>query len=106
MTKSKDYFAIILIGGGSSWGRAPDKETAIKNAVRSLRDWSVYYDVSNIEVTINVIDVTGYASVDAAAGRPNWLHGTNEATGNYEPIERPVEVIKRTTPKWRVKRRA
>lgn len=100
-----DYFAIIPIGGGSSWGRASNKETAIQNAIASLRDWQVYYDLSAVEVTINVVDVAGYSDVDVAAGRPDWLMSTNEVTKEYEAIKRPIEHVKRTTPAWKRKKR-
>jgi hypothetical protein len=100
-----DYLAIIPIGGGSSWGRDPDKETAINHAIRNFKDWEVYYDVSNIEVTINVIDVQGYDEC-AWGGYPGgYIHGTNEATGEDEAIKRPIEHVKRTTPKWKHRKR-
>lgn len=96
-----DYLAIIPIGGGSSWGRAPDREKAIEHAIKSLRDWEVYFDVSEIDVTINVIDVQGY-------GKCVWdsrgIHGTNEATGEDEAIKRQIEHVVRITPKWPRKR--
>lgn len=100
-TEAHDYLAVILIGGGSSWGRSPDKETAIKNAIASLRDWEVYFDVSNYEATVNVIDVRGYSKCSWGGYPGGWMHGTNEATGDDEAIKRPVEVVKRMTPKWR-----
>ena len=102
--RAPEYFAIILIGVGSAWGRSPDKETAIKRAITSLKDWQVYYKLSAVEVLINVIDIGGYLDVDVATGRPDWIMGTNEATGEYEAIKSPVEQVKRTTPKWRGKR--
>jgi len=97
-----DYLAIILIGGGSSYGRASDKETAIKNAITSLRDWDHLFVVANIETTINVYDVTGYSDCSWGNYGDKFLLGTNEATGaENEPIERKPEVVKRTTPKWK-----
>jgi hypothetical protein len=96
-----DYLAIIPIGTGSSWGRASSKETAIANALRSLKDWDVYFDVSEIEVTVNVIDVQGYSTVtwDSRGG-----HGLNETTGENETINRPIEYVQRSTPKLKRKR--
>jgi hypothetical protein len=95
-----DYLAIIYIGGGSSWGRAPVKETAIKNAITALRDWRSLFKVADVEVTVNVVDVTGY-------GQVTWSHhgfdGVNEKTGKDEHFDPPVELVKRTTPKWRFK---
>jgi hypothetical protein len=97
-----DYLAIIPIGTGNSWGRAPDKETAIENAIRSLRDWEVYYDLSEIDVTVNVIDVQGYSD---CSWDNRGLHGTNEATGKDEAIKRPIEYALRITPKWKRRKR-
>ena len=99
--KTHDYLAIIPIGGGSSWGRAPEKEVAIKNAITSLRDWTVYYQLSNIEVTINVIDVRGYSDCSWGGHPGGYIHGTNIMTGEDEAIKRPIEHIKRTTPKYK-----
>jgi len=98
-TETADYLAIILIGGGSSWGRSPDKETAISNAIKSLKDWNSLFDVSDIEVTINVTDVQGYSQCSWGGHHDGWIHGTNQATGEDEAIKRPVEVVKRQTPK-------
>jgi hypothetical protein len=96
-----DYLAIIPIGTGSSWGRASNKETAITNALRSLKDWDVYFDVSEIEVTVNVIDVQGYSTV---VWDNRGVHGTNEATGKDEAINRHIEHVQRSTPKLKRKR--
>ena len=97
-----DYLAIIPIGGGSSWGRAPCKEKAIEHAIRSLRDWEVYFDVSEIDVTINLIDVQGYST---CAWDSRGITGLNEATGEDEKIDRPIEHVVRITPKWKRKKR-
>lgn len=104
-THERDYLAIIPIGGGSSWGRAPDKEAAIENAIAALRDWDVYFDVSEIDVTINVIDVQGYGSCSWGGHPGGYVHGTNEITGNDEAIKRPVEHVMRITPKWKKRRK-
>src|SRR4051794_14398284 len=88
-----DYLAIIPIGGGSSWGRSPDKETAIKNAITALRDWTCYYKLANTEVTINVVDVQGYGKRHWGEYPGGWLYGTNEATGEDEPIKRSIEHV-------------
>jgi hypothetical protein len=100
-----DYLAVILIGGGSSWGRAPDKEEAIKRAMKALKEWTIYFDLSNIEVGINVIDVAGYSDCRWGSNPDGWLHGTNTKTGKDEAIKRPIELVKRTTPRWKIKRR-
>lgn len=98
-----DYLAIIPISTGSSWGRSPDKEKAIKLAIANYRDWDVYYVVANTEVIINVIDVNGYGTV---AWGSTGLYGTNEATGEEEKIDRPIEYVKRITPKWKRRKRS
>jgi hypothetical protein len=92
-----DYLAIIPIGGGSSWGRAPDREKAIEHAIKSLRDWDHLFAVANTEVTLNVVDVSPHDSV--------WwdnrgLH-YKDADGFTRDLDRPIEVVKRTTPKWK-----
>jgi hypothetical protein len=96
-----DYLAVIPIGGGCSWGRGSDKVEAVNNAVRQLRDWETLFVVSNIQVSVNVIEVTGY-------GECNWgygpVRGVNKVTGKDEPIDRPVEQVKAFTPKWRKRR--
>lgn len=101
-----DYLAIILIGGGSSWGRSPDKEDAISNAIAALKDWDDFFDVSGVEVNINVIDVIGYSDCSWGGYPGGWMHGKNEATGMDEAIKRPIEKIKRMTPRWKRKRGA
>ena len=107
MTTAKhDYLAIIPIGGGSSWGRAPDKEAAIKNAIANYRDWEVYFVVANTEVTVNVIDVNGYSTCDWGGHPGGHIHGKNEVTGEYEAIKRPIEHVKRITPKWKRRKRS
>jgi hypothetical protein len=105
MDTKQDFIAIILIGGGSSYGRAPDKETAIKHALRSLRDWAGLFKVDGVEVGINVVDVTGYGDLYWGSYPNGWLHGTNGETGEEEVIDRPVETVKHFTPERR-KRRA
>jgi hypothetical protein len=93
-----DYLAIIPIGGGSSWGRSPDKDKAITNAIKSLHDWTAYYKLANTEVTVNVIDVQGYGDCHWGGG---GIHGKNEATGKDESINRPIEHFRRRTPNWK-----
>jgi len=96
-----DYLAIIPIGGGSSWGRSPDKETAIKNAIAALKDWQGCFDVSSIGITVNVINVQGYGECVWGGYPGGYVHGTNEATGAMEAIKRPIEHVKQITPKWK-----
>jgi hypothetical protein len=96
-----DYLAVISIGAGSSFGRASDKEEAIKLAIRNYRDWDHLFVVSDTDVVLNVVDVQGYGQCSWGAYPGGWLYGTNEATGKHEKIDRPVEHITRRTPKWR-----
>jgi hypothetical protein len=103
--QTTDYLAIIPIGGGSSWGRAPNKDVAVERAIQALRDWDTLFNVSDIEVTLNVIDVQGYSDC-AWGGYPGgYVHGKSETTGEHEAIKRPVEHVKRTTPKWKRRKR-
>jgi hypothetical protein len=99
-----DYLAIILIGTGSSWGRSSDKEAAIQNAIKSYRDWDCYFKVADTDVTVNVIDVQGYGDCSWGAYPGGWMYGKNEATGEQEKVDRPVEQVTRRTPKWRARR--
>lgn len=55
----KDYLAIILIGGGSSYGRADSEDEAVSRAITALYDWSHLYQIDGAEVTVNLYDVTG-----------------------------------------------
>lgn len=88
----KDYLAVIMLPGGSSWGRSSDKEEAINNAVKSVRDWKHLFKVSNVEVTVNVVDVTGYNEV--VWSDIGWYRDGEK----FKPV---IEKVKRTTPKWR-----
>lgn len=88
-----DYLAVIMLPGGSSWGRDADKETAIKKAIKRVRDWRDLYQVSDKEVTVNVTDVEGYDDI-------HWNDlGEWYADGKlFKPV---FEKIKRRTPKWK-----
>lgn len=79
-----DYLALINIGGGSSHGRAPDKEEAIKRCLHFFRDWEDLYVLPEQDLSIQVWDVTGY-------GHCYWdvhgMHGTNEKTGKEDDLD-------------------
>jgi hypothetical protein len=94
----EDYFALIPMGAGGSWGRGPTREAAVKEVLRNLRDWDQIYKVDDVTVTINIVEVTGYGTVD-------WdvfgLHGVNEATGKRELINRPFKGVETYVPKRR-----
>lgn len=60
MTDTKDYIAIVLIGGGSSWARGPDLEKAVADVLWYLKhDWGSIFNLDGAEVHVNVWDVTG-----------------------------------------------
>lgn len=94
-----DYIAFILVGAGSAWGRSSDKEEAINNALKQLRGWDKYFEVYDVDVHINVIEVSGY---DDVIWDDFGIHGKRTDASDYEKIDRPVEkVIRRTPPKKR-----
>lgn len=86
-----DYIAVIFIAGGSSWGRSPDKEKAIKIALSNYHDWESLFVMSEHDVPINIWDVSGYDKCwwDYA------MHGHNTATDKDEDIERKPEIVTR-----------
>lgn len=103
---ASDWLAVILIGGGSSFGRDANREKAIDLAVRHFRDWDHLFAVADREVKVNVVNVTGYSDLTWGAFPSGWLHGVNNATHADEPINRPVEIVVRRTPKWKRRRLA
>jgi hypothetical protein len=86
-----DFLAVILIGTGSVWGRDSDKETAIKNALRSYkRDAGTIFKISKgDDVVVNVVDVFPHDEV-------TWDH-SGFAAGS-EKIDRPIEQVHREVP--------
>lgn len=98
-----DYIAFILIGAGSTWGRSPDKEEAITEALNQLRGWDQYFDVYDVDTRVNIIDATGFDEViwddDGFYGVPKGGH-----TENYQKIDCPVERITRRSPAKKKKR--
>ena len=100
-----EYLAWINIGGGSSWSRGPNKDNTIQTAVSLLRDWERLYDVHDKEVTVNVIEVTGY---DALVWDHEGVHGVPDGAQDdkYLKIDRTIEQVKRRTkPKPYAKKR-
>ena len=60
MTDTKDYLAIILLGGGSSWARGPDAEKAITDVTKQVKsDWGRLFNLEGVEVRVNLWDITG-----------------------------------------------
>ena len=101
----RDYVAIVTIGAGSSHGRAPTPDEAVKRCLVYLRDWEHLFKVDDITVPVNVVEVTGYGDLHWGAYPDGWLHGINEATGKDEVITRPIEVIKTYVPARRKRAR-
>lgn len=95
-----DYLAFILIGAGSSYGRSPRKEEAIKTAIQSLGDWRHLFKVDDVDVTINVVDVNGY---DTVLWGPDGIFGVPEGQPHtkHERVVAPIEKVTRHTPKRR-----
>lgn len=91
-TSVHDYLAVIFIAGGSSWGRSPKKEEAIKNAVRIYKsDWGKLFKIKRGDnVVVNVLDVFPHDQV-AWDSRGFW-------TGDDEKLDRKVEIINRIVP--------
>ena len=93
----KDYLAIVLIGGGSSYGRGPTEDEAVKLATTYLvSDWKHLYNLSGAEVKVNLYEVTGNDQV--------WwddcgVHADNEA-------EHPIKTLEMRTVTLPGKRRA
>jgi hypothetical protein len=55
-----DYIAIVLLGGGSSWARNSNPETAIKKVVNAVQnDWGQIFNMRGADIYVNVWDVTG-----------------------------------------------
>jgi len=85
MSAAKDYIAIILIGGGSSWARDPDPERAIARVAKIFKsDWKSLFKLDGVEVRVNLWDVTGNESV-------HWddcgMHGDCEADHPITRVE-------------------
>lgn len=87
-----DYLAIITLPYGNCWGRNPDKEKAIKDAIRQLKGWGSYLKVADIDINIDVMDVHGHKEV-------YWDNFGFMADGKkFTPV---MELVTRRTPKWR-----
>lgn len=95
--QKKEWLAWVNVGAGCSWSRYPSKRGAIQAAVRMLRDWEKLYDVWDKEVTVHVIEVTGFADL---VWDYEGVHGVPEGAtdGKYITIARTIEHEKRKTP--------
>lgn len=97
-----EYLAYILIGGGSAWGRSENKEAAISFAVKSLKDWQTFYKVEDTDVTVRVVEITGY---DEVVWEYDKISGKKPGAEKFEPIGNPIERVTRHTPDWKRSRR-
>lgn len=90
-TKTTDYIATILIAGGSSYGRSPNKDEAIKAALRIYKaDWGKVFNIKKGDkVVVNVVDVFPHKEV-AWDNRGFWV--------GDEPVTRKIEKIERRVP--------
>lgn len=80
-----DFLAVTMIGAGSSWGRSPDKETAIQNCVEYLiEDWSSLYRLEGMEKTVTVFSVEGH---DRVWWDERGIHGDNSEAPQIEIVE-------------------
>lgn len=93
MSNTHDYLAVILIAGGSAWGRSPDKQAAIKNCLKVYKqDWGKLFKIRKGDVvSINVIDVHPHGDV-------TWDHqGWWAKVGDeYKLLDRKVEHVHAT----------
>ena len=101
MTDTKDYIAIVLLGGGSSWSRGPDAEKAIERVLWYVKhDWGSIFKMDGVEVRVNVWDVTGNDQV-------HWndcgMHGDREADFPITKVETRAVTL---SDKRRVRKRA
>ena len=96
---NKDFFAVTLVGGGSSfsWNSSPKK--AVFNVVRSfIGDWSRFYKTEDAEIVVMVFDVTGYTSVnDNGMGDSRFIKARDD-DGNKKTIQMDY-LVKIKTPK-------
>lgn len=99
-----DYLAVIFISGGSSHGRSPDKEQAIKHALRYFKDWESLFYIPAQDLEISIWDVEGF---DQCQWDNRGMHGKRPGSDKYEDIAGPPEIIKRPwKPTKRKQRRA
>lgn len=101
----KEWLAWINIGAGCCWSRQRRREWAIDTAVKLLRDWDRLYDVYDKEVTVHVVEVTGYG---ALVWDYEGVHGVREGDeeGKYTTVPYTVEHLKRQSPSKPKRKRA
>lgn len=92
MTKrTTDYLAVILVGVGSCWGRSPDKEAAVKNALRIYKKdaGSMFKIRKGDKVVVNVVEVSPHDEV-------SWE--TDGLWADGEKLDRKIEQEHRIVP--------
>lgn len=89
---TKDILAVCMIGAGSSWGRGPTVEKAVKECERELLGcWGSIYNLDNAELVISLYDVTGN---DTVRLEYTGLVGDNEKDFPIALIEHRDVVLK------------
>jgi len=96
MTMQKNYLSYVSIGGGSSWGYGETPAEAVANMLGSLKDWTMYYDLSETNVYSAIYDIAEYAGFSADH---RGLYG-KLADDSYtdDPLE-PIQFSRTLTPK-------
>jgi hypothetical protein len=97
-----DYLAVVFIGAGSSYGRSGNKEVAIENCMRALKDWGVYYKLEGHKFTVNVMDVNGW---DTVAWDDRGFWGKNPGDAKATKLELSIEQIERVYPEKKKRKR-
>src|SRR5215467_6173381 len=93
-SEKKDYIAVIAVGCAGAWARDVSKEQVIKRVARIFKhDFSQFYKLTKgVDITINVIDVTGFTSV--CWDESGFYVGTDIETGVR--IDRQIEKVVHT----------
>ena len=96
MTMQKDYLSYVSIGGGCSYGYGETPAEAVFNMLCSLKDWTMYYDLSEVNVYSSIYDVREYAGFSSDH---RGVFGSNDdGTYSDEPLE-PIQFSRTLTPK-------
>ena len=90
--RAHDYLAVVFIGAGSSYGRSSNKETAIDNCMRALKDWTVYYELEGAAIKLNILDVQGWETVYWGA---DGFWGKNPDDAKGTKLDLPIERVER-----------
>lgn len=93
----REWLAWINIGAGCSWARQPSRKVAINSALQLLKDWDRLYDVYDKEVTVHVVEVTGYGDL---IWDYEGVHGVREGDEEhkYTTVPYKIEHVKAQSP--------